>query len=76
MSNQDTLIQNQKEMLATLRDIASMARVSQAIPPQVLLSAPVVLLDARGRYAPFHLEFIDFSEACDALFIIQSSLLY
>ena len=63
-------------MLAKLRDIASMARTSQDIPPQVLLSAPVIFLDARGRYAPFHIEFIDSSEVCGALLIIQSSLLY
>ena len=63
-------------MLAILRDIASMARVSQDIPSQVLLSAPVVFLDARGRYAPFHLEFIDSSEVRGAHSIIQLSLPY
>lgn len=49
-------------MLAELHDIATIARVSQAVPAQVLLSTPVVLLDARGRCAPFHLEFIDSAE--------------
>ena len=51
-------------MLAELRDIATMMRVSQAIPAQVLFSTPVILLDARGRCAPFHLEFIDCAEVC------------
>ena len=58
-------------MLATLRDIASMARLSQTIPAQVLLSTPVVFLDARGRCAPFHLEFIDCSEVCGAFARLQ-----
>ncbi|KAL9135056.1 MAG: hypothetical protein Q9175_003762 [Cornicularia normoerica] len=71
VSNQDTLIQNQNEMLAELRDIATVARVSQAIPAQVLLSTPVILLDARGRSAPFHLEFIDSSEAFIAVLKVR-----
>ena len=51
-------------MQAKLDDIASMLRINQAIPAQVLLSAPVVLLDARGRCTPFNLEFIDSAEVC------------
>lgn len=49
-------------MLAELRDLTTIVRTSQAVPAQVLLSTPVVLLDACGRCAPFHLEFIDSSE--------------
>lgn len=51
-------------MLAELRDISTIARVRQAIPAQVQLSTPVVLLDAGGRCAPFHLEFINSAEVC------------
>ena len=70
------MIQNQKEMLETLRDMANMARASLAIPAQVPLSTPVVFLDARGRCAPFHLEFIDCSEVCGAFARPQSTQSY
>ena len=48
--------------MAQLRNIDIMIRVNQKVPPQLLLSKPVILLDARGRYAPFHVEFIDSAE--------------
>lgn len=34
-------------------------RTQRFIPSQVLLQQPVILHDALGRIAPFHLEFID-----------------
>ncbi len=58
-------------MLAELRDIATIVKVSQTIPAQVLLSKPVVLLDARGRCAPFHLEFIDSAEVCAYVWMVK-----
>ena len=56
------MIKNQQQMMAELRDLNVMVRMNQEIPAQVLFSKPVVLLDARGRYAPFQLEFIDSAE--------------
>ncbi|CAD6571375.1 MAG: hypothetical protein ASARMPRED_004482 [Alectoria sarmentosa] len=70
-STQDTLKQNRQMMQAKLDDIASMLRINQAIPAQVLLSAPVVLLDARGRCTPFNLEFIDSAEAFMAVLKVR-----
>ena len=49
-------------MLAQLHDMITIFKVNQALPAQVLLSSPVVFLDARGRCARFHLEFIDTAE--------------
>ncbi|KAM0801690.1 hypothetical protein BDR22DRAFT_156623 [Usnea florida] len=56
------IIENQQQLMGQLRDIELMIRVNQDVPPQVLLSKPVVLLDACGRYTPFHLELIDTAE--------------
>ena len=68
------MIQNQRDMLVELRELATMVKVTQAIPAQVLLSAPVILLDALGRRAPFHLEFIDSAEVCAHINICQIDL--
>ena len=51
-----------KKMMSELRNFNVMVRMNQEIPAQVLFSKPVVLLDARGRYASFQLEFIDSAE--------------
>lgn len=56
------ITRNQQQMLAKLQDIHTIIRVDKEIPTQVLLSKPVILLDACGRSAPFHLEFIDSAE--------------
>lgn len=49
-------------MLAKLQDVHTILTVDKEIPAQVLLSKPVILLDARGRFFPFHLESIDSAE--------------
>ena len=67
-----TIIENQQQLMDKLRDIELMIRVNQGVPAQVLLSKPVVLLDACGRYTPFHLELIDTAEV-NALFITTHS---
>ena len=51
-----------------------MLRVNQNVPHQVLLSAPVVLLDACGRSAPFHLEFIDSAEVSTFIIICKADI--
>ncbi|KAL8792264.1 MAG: hypothetical protein Q9195_005143 [Heterodermia aff. obscurata] len=71
ISSQKNMIQNQQDMLAEIRGLATIVKVSQNIPAQVLLSDPVILLDARGRRAPFHLEFIDSVEALIAVLKVR-----
>ena len=62
ISSQNNIIRNQQDMLIELRGLAETVKVAQAIPAQVLLSTPLILLDALGRRAPFHVEFIDSAE--------------
>lgn len=45
--------------------------LEKQIPPQVLLQRPVVLLDACGKMAPFHLEFINSMEAFVAVLKVR-----
>ena len=71
-----TIIENQQQLMGKLRDIELMIRVNQEVPAQVLLSKPVILLDARGRYAPFHLEFIDTAEVNSLFITTHSSATY
>ena len=71
IANQQAMIHNQQETLGQLQDIAAICRLNQTIPAQVPLSNPVVFLDACGRYAPFHLEFVDSAEVC-ALWSVSS----
>lgn len=59
--------------MAQLRNINVIVRVNKEVPAQVLLSKPVVLLDARGRYAPFHLEVIDSAEVYSPPVIFSAS---
>lgn len=66
-----TIIQNQQQILGQVQELKTICSVNQEIPPQVLLSTPVILLDARGRSAPFHLEFIDSAEAFVAVLKIR-----
>ena len=46
-------------------------KLGKQIPPQVLLQRPVVLLDACGKVAPFHLEFINSMEAFVAVLKVR-----
>ena len=71
-----TIFENQQQLTGQLRDIDLTIRVNQEIPAQVLLSKPVILLDARGRYAPFHLEFIDTAEVNASFNTTHSSATY
>ena len=62
VTQNDNMIKSLQQALGEIQELTIMLRDSQEIPPQVLLSSPVVLLDACGRIAPFHLEFIDSAE--------------
>ena len=71
-----TILENQQQLMGQLRDIDLVIRVDQEVPAQVLLSKPVILLDAHGRYAPFHLEFIDTAEVSVSFNTTHSSATY
>jgi hypothetical protein len=52
------------EVLASnLRIFEEVRNVNSQVPTQVLLQEPVLFWDARGHFAPFHLDFIDSAEA-------------
>ena len=54
---EDLIAQNNRLEIHVLEIKASIKTQNEA-PPQILLQRPVVLYDALGRIAPFHLEFI------------------
>lgn len=58
-------------MASDLRQIKGMMQVQVHIPPQVLLSKPVTLLDACGKVSAFHLDFINSAEAFVAVLKIR-----
>ena len=60
----DSLIATQEELLTQLRELENQAKLSRAIPAQVLLSAHVTLEDAYGRMACFNLEWITSAKVC------------
>lgn len=55
-----TDLRNQNDtLLHHVLEMKDLLRTQRCLPSQVLLQQPVVLHDALGRIAPFHLEFID-----------------
>lgn len=64
------MLQN-RELRRDIQDLHQLLEVHMAIPPQVLLRPPVILLDAFGRVAPFHLDFIDSLETFTAVLKIR-----
>lgn len=67
----EVLMQQNKELMRNVQDLHRMLQIQMSIPPQVLLQQPVVLLDAFGKQAPFHLEFIDSLEIFTAVLKIR-----
>lgn len=65
------LMHQNKELMRNVQDLNQMLRMQLSIPPQVLLQQPVILLDAFGKIAPFHLDFIDSLEAFTAVLKIR-----
>jgi hypothetical protein len=55
-------MQQNKQLMQGIEELRTMLYVQAAIPPQVLLQQPVILLDPLGKTVPFHLDFIDSSE--------------
>ena len=67
----EILIRQNRELMRTVQGLNRMLQMQISIPPQVLLQRPVILLDAFGKIAPFHLEFIDSLESFSAVFKIR-----
>lgn len=51
-----------KQLKQTMEEMKSMLELQAAVPPQILLQQPVILLDPFGKTVPFHLDFVDSSE--------------
>jgi hypothetical protein len=54
-----------------IRQMHTTIKLQLSIPPQVLLSKPVTLLDACGKVSAFHLDFINCIEAFVAVLKIR-----
>jgi hypothetical protein len=74
----DRLEQQIKDLMAQnnslethILEIKAAVKIQNEVPPQILLQRPVVLNDALGRIAPFHLEFISSVEALLAVLKIR-----
>ena len=50
-------------MTQKFAQLQNMLELQQELPPQVMLQKPVILLDALGKVAPFHLDFITSMDA-------------
>lgn len=67
----ELLMHQNKELMRNVQDLNRILRIHMSVPPQVLLRQPVMLLDAFGRIAPFHLDFIDSLEAFTAVLKVR-----
>lgn len=67
----EILMQQNKDLMRSVQGLQRMLQMQMTIPPQVLLQQPVILLDAFGKLAPFHLEFIDSLEVFTAVLKIR-----
>ncbi|MCJ1465468.1 hypothetical protein MMC07_004086, partial [Pseudocyphellaria aurata] len=65
------LMQQNSELMRNVQELNRMLHIQMPIPPQVLLQRPVMLLDAFGKMAPFHLDFIDSLEAFIAVLKVR-----
>ena len=59
----EQLAECNRSLVKEVVQLQNMMQLQHEIPAQVLLQKPVLLLDACGRMAPFHLEFINSKEA-------------
>lgn len=67
----EIVMRQNKDLMRSVQDLQKMLQIQMTIPPQVLLQQPVILLDAFGKLAPFHLEFIDCLETFTAVLKIR-----
>jgi hypothetical protein len=73
LNQKDRLEQKMKDLMAQNNTLEThiLIKTQNEVPPQILLQRPVVLHDALGRIAPFHLEFISSVEALLAVLKIR-----
>ncbi len=57
------LMHSHQQLVHDIHQLRDLLRVQTEMPPQVKLQRPVILLDACGKLAPFHLEFVTSEEA-------------
>lgn len=57
------LLRSHQELTDDIRQLSQNLSLETNLPPQVKLQKPVILLDACGKLAPFHLDFITSEEA-------------
>lgn len=62
---------NHENLTQSILKLQSMLQIQEEIPPQVLLQRPVILLDACGRTAAFHLDFVVSADALVAVLRIR-----
>ena len=67
----EILMRQNRDLMKSVQDLQRMLQIQMTIPPQVLLQQPVILLDAFGKLAPFHLEFIDCLETFAAVLKVR-----
>ena len=65
------LLQSNQKLVNDIQHLRESWRLQTEIPPQVELHKPVILLDACGMLAPFHLEFVTSEEAFIAVLKIR-----
>lgn len=65
------LMQQNRELMQNVHNLHRLLEMQMSIPPQVQLQQPVILLDAFGKIAPFHLDFIDSLETFTAVLKIR-----
>ena len=53
------IMQQNNDLMGTIQDMRRMLLAQENIPSQVLLQQPISLLDPFGKFAPFHLEFVE-----------------
>ena len=71
MRSSQRLMQENASMARELRELSTMMKTQQSIPPQVLLTKPVTLLDACGKISAFHLDFINSADAFIAVMKVR-----
>lgn len=67
----EILMHQNKELMRNVQELNRILHIQMSIPPQVLLQQPVILLDAFGKIAPFHLDFIDSLEVFTAVLKVR-----
>lgn len=66
----DIIAQNER-LERHIVEVKTTIQIQKNVPPQVLLQQPVILHDALGRIAPFHLEFISSAAALRAVLEVR-----